>query len=69
MSNYTPLGTADRWVGVAVLYERDAIGPQQRWTTPAVEPLIRIDIRLEIPWMLPETRARTVGMFRWPVAE
>lgn len=54
-ANFVRIAEAPADVSAVVWYETTAHhGPQQRWPTAAVEPLIRIDVLAVAPWGLEE---------------
>lgn len=54
-ANFVRIAEAPCDVSAVVWYERTANhGPQQRWPTEAVEPLVRIDVLALTPWSLDE---------------
>jgi hypothetical protein len=58
-ANFTRIGDPPSQVGAIVWYEKEAHhGPQQRWATEAVEPLVRIDLLAVAPWALSEPMPR-----------
>lgn len=59
VANFTSVAEAPSRVAAVVWYERTAHhGPQQRWPTEGVEPLIRIDVLALAPWGLSEPMPR-----------
>jgi hypothetical protein len=57
MQWYQRLSATPPWLSLRVFYH-DALDVTPGWRTPEMTPLIRIDFRLDVPWVLDEPRPR-----------